>query len=356
MNSKVPELQIDAPLIDRRAIFALDRFLTERRLKCCFLASEGGCDSLARSHSVQNAVILDYLVDDSNHVFVIEKRIKDQSELAQFRRIGRNSASTFTALCAKHDKELFGKIDLSDSIHFDPNNKSQCITFSMRAVLHELWNKTCVATNLEELITFAVGGGPAPREFRDLDPELFSNIRSNSDFLSWHLGGARDAQKQLERRFRSMLSDIRQGHLDGYVLTNFAFDGAASIGASSAMTPPHDFLGRAVNTFDSPSDAYLTVQIFPYKKKTYTLFCHHSVDRERLDPVLKQLRGSLARRRQFMLSAMILENCENVVFSPRWLNRRTEMDRKLVLALFAMTLHPLAHLSQNHGQGINLFK
>jgi hypothetical protein len=63
-----------------------------------------------RAHSIQNSRILD-LVQTEGHVIMPRYRIEKGKLKAEFKKVGRNDASTFTGLCSKHDAELFKAID-----------------------------------------------------------------------------------------------------------------------------------------------------------------------------------------------------------------------------------------------------
>lgn len=86
-----------------------------------------------RAHSVQNAQALDLIAED-NHVQEIRIRIREGKPTCEFASVGRNNASTFTGLCAKHDAEIFRAIDTKP---FDPTDAEQLFLIAYRAVTRE---------------------------------------------------------------------------------------------------------------------------------------------------------------------------------------------------------------------------
>ncbi|MGY3135350.1 hypothetical protein ACVWZM_006032 [Bradyrhizobium sp. USDA 4501] len=88
-----------------------------------------------RAHSIQNSKVLDLLQRD-NHVVAPLPYVDPATRPGvKFKSIGRNDASTFTGLCAKHDKELFR---LADTEPLDTSNATQFAQLAYRAVMREL--------------------------------------------------------------------------------------------------------------------------------------------------------------------------------------------------------------------------
>src|SRR4029077_17430376 len=67
-------------------------------------------DEPIRAHSIQNARVLD-LVQTDGHVLMPRYKLGRGELKLEFAKVGRNDATTFTGLCAKHDSELFKEID-----------------------------------------------------------------------------------------------------------------------------------------------------------------------------------------------------------------------------------------------------
>ncbi len=77
----------------------------------CLEPSEKCRESAIRSHSIPSSVVLDRLARDG-HLIMPQMKLKvpPPGEI-EFKQIGKNKATTFTGLCAKHDNHLFRPID-----------------------------------------------------------------------------------------------------------------------------------------------------------------------------------------------------------------------------------------------------
>jgi hypothetical protein len=87
-----------------------------------------------RAHSIQNARVLD-LVQTDGHVRMPRYTLVNGEPKIQFAKVGRNDASTFTGLCAKHDAELFKKID-TDLLNVDNCEHRRLLAY--RSVMREM--------------------------------------------------------------------------------------------------------------------------------------------------------------------------------------------------------------------------
>lgn len=109
--------------------------LKKRGFNRCLHGIALDCTKAAvRAHSIQNGKLLDLLQKD-NHVIVPQIELDlEEGPIAKFELIGRNRASTFTGLCADHDKELF---KLADDQPLDTSSKEQLDQFAYRALMKE---------------------------------------------------------------------------------------------------------------------------------------------------------------------------------------------------------------------------
>jgi hypothetical protein len=87
-----------------------------------------------RAHSIQNAGVLD-LVQTDGHVLMPRYKLVGGELKLEFAKVGRNDATTFTGLCAKHDAELFKEIDTKP---LDVDNCVQRRQLAYRSVMKEM--------------------------------------------------------------------------------------------------------------------------------------------------------------------------------------------------------------------------
>jgi len=127
-------LPVEATKTDGRKVarfFDLQKKQFERCLHVGF-----DCDEKPiRAHSIQNSKILDLLQRDNHVIAPLPYVDPATGPRVKLKSIGRNDASTFTGLCAKHDKELFR---LADTEPLDTNNATQLAQLAYRAVMREL--------------------------------------------------------------------------------------------------------------------------------------------------------------------------------------------------------------------------
>lgn len=113
----------------RGAFFRIDKTRVER----C-LAPGLVCDQPPiRAHSIQNSRFLS-LLEREGHVVQLARRMGTSGPEVQFCTVGRNKASTFTGLCAEHDREIFEPIE---DTPIDVANPRHLFLLAYRAVLHE---------------------------------------------------------------------------------------------------------------------------------------------------------------------------------------------------------------------------
>jgi len=106
-----------------------------KNLRKCLAPSMRCPESAIRAHTVQNARALE-LIAQNGHVIGFHGRIdKRKGPVVELKAIGRNKAPTFTGLCAKHDRELFERID-KEAI--DVGNWEQLYLLAYRPILREL--------------------------------------------------------------------------------------------------------------------------------------------------------------------------------------------------------------------------
>ena len=106
-----------------------------KSLRKCLVPSMQCPESAIRAHTVQNARTLE-LIAQNGHVIGFQGRIDErEGPVVELKAIGRNKASTFTGLCAKHDGELFKRID-TEAI--DVGDVEQLYLLAYRPILREL--------------------------------------------------------------------------------------------------------------------------------------------------------------------------------------------------------------------------
>ena len=84
-----------------------------------------------RAHSIQNARILERVAEDGHVVAIVTAYHPTVPPRPSFRSVGRNKATTFAGLCAKHDRDIFRRIDAAP---IDMDDPEQLFLLAYRAV------------------------------------------------------------------------------------------------------------------------------------------------------------------------------------------------------------------------------
>jgi len=95
---------------------AINHFFKVHRLSTdhCHEPNEVCEQKAIRAHSIPNGTVLAALADDG-HVVMPQMKLKVPPPAdIEFKRVGRNKATTFSGLCSAHDNHIFRPID--DSI------------------------------------------------------------------------------------------------------------------------------------------------------------------------------------------------------------------------------------------------
>jgi hypothetical protein len=109
--------------------------LLGQRVRRCLAPGEGCLEKAISAHSIPKSCVLNQICEDNHVVMPITRPESDLMPALEFKRVGKNKASTFTGLCAKHDNEIFQPID---RFPFDTTNVQNLFLLAFRSVLNEL--------------------------------------------------------------------------------------------------------------------------------------------------------------------------------------------------------------------------
>lgn len=95
----------------------------------------GTCSNATiQAHTIQNSQVLDQIAENG-HVIMFKPEMTGTEFRLDFKKIGRNLATTFTGLCSQHDTLLFRPIDTEP---FDPTNSEHLFLVAYRSILKGL--------------------------------------------------------------------------------------------------------------------------------------------------------------------------------------------------------------------------
>ena len=288
-----------------------------KRRNWCFWP-KGQCSEAAiRAHSVQNARILELLCHNG-HVVMPQRKFDRETRLnIEFRPVGRNVATTFTGLCAKHDRELFSIIE-NDSIKL--TDDQHLFLLAYRAVLKEAHDSTKAMVDTHMTYSKGIELGEWPSEV----PSDFGIHDLRMKILAYQTSLVRNC---FDKAYRNSAWDA----VDHRV---FYCQSRPAVAVNSMFTT--DFCSNV--TDDAP--AYTMLNIFPEDSRTTAVvFSFLSEDRTQAEIAFGDIWSQKERYdQQYQLSKLILKNAGNFVISPVFYEGFEEKKIKTILRYFIKNL------------------
>ncbi|MBK24495.1 MAG: hypothetical protein CME70_10925 [Halobacteriovorax sp.] len=309
----------------------------------CFDQNDDCSERIIRSHSIQNSFILDQIEVD-NHLSIIDYASNGK---IQFKKIGRNNASTFTGFCSHHDSSIFAPIDFNQASNISNITPEQFVLFYYRTLCREYWSK------LNAIKVFNIMS-KASKE-KDIDtllkiyPFLKTEKSINWDFLNGEilemalLGqsmGAEDVEPYFES-LRYQIKNSKYHHTKGI---HFVIPSKASqFAVSSFISPVCDFDGNKRNNFASKTIHFIGLNIFPHNNDTQVIITWHR--KSNYDCLGEQLEKMDTAEKEIQLSKFVLAHSENIVFSPDFISNLDQDRTNKIEKIFTGTTMELFKLS-----------
>lgn len=294
----------------RQSFFRLDK----TKLVRCF-APGMACDKPAiRAHSIQNAKRLELLSRDG-HVVKFTRRIEPEGSSIDFAPVGRNQATTFTGLCADHDRTLFAPIETES---LDVSNPQHLFLLAYRAVLMELQASCEAATKIQLSYQARVSAGLDSKN----KPSPAGMYAARRMMLAYetHLYKSRYDALLETGVFEQMKHDLV--HVDG---------APPSIGASAMFSLDHVLVQDDV--------ARVSLTILPLStSSTVIVFSYLEHEAAYARAALSQILESSGSHQLYEMSREVLHSCENFVVSPDLFDSWSSMKRERMKDFFHHTL------------------
>lgn len=279
--------------MDRKSHKKYLSILYEKYEKC--LSPGMNCNEAAiKAHSIQNARVLERLSEDG-HIVALEMKPNNDGPILQFAKIGRNLASTFTGLCAKHDAELFREIDQTE---FNPKYSKQKFLLAYRAVTKELHAALRAGYQLQVAYVKQAGA-----ENRNPDITPLGVEATNRMLIAY------DIYQYRARHFDRYFGDHRASKIQSDI--QYFPVAEPTIAASSLFSIP------SKNKNLAPS--WVILNIFPVSdKSTVVIFTYSERDRLKFRKQNKRVFFGSMEQRKLETSKVIIGRTENFVISPRF--------------------------------------
>jgi len=284
--------------------------------KCLAPEGLGLCSKKTiRAHSIQNRQILDIIQRDG-HVVMLNARLDLKKGISvNFEFIGRNKATTFTGICSNHDRKIFAPIEENN---IDVDNELHLFLLAYRAVFKQTF-ATCDAAVQQELIS---------RKKREFDL-LSKNVLTDEDKLV------------LNFSLNSYKTYLYKVEFDKIFLNKY-FDKICHRIIKFSSTVPT----IAVNSLITPRDnlqkkstiGRIAINIFPTTRYTFVVFSYLKCDEPFVRPYLDDILHAENQYCRYLVSKLVLRNCENFVISPNHFDTINEDSRKAIIGFFISTI------------------
>lgn len=287
---------------------------------------------IIKSHSIQNKKIISKLSVD-NHVYMVD--FSENSGIAgnDFKKIGRNDATTSKSFCSYHDNEIFKPIEHFDYCYTEEQN----FLYAYRAFSKHYFDIT-EQLNIQRLM------------FKTLP-----NKYMHTPTMITYLKGLNIEQQKLEE-----LKDMFNHALDAqefFMLKTYVINFDYEIKfATSYMAPlSYDLAGNQISNLYSLEDdmKYIFVSMFPENLKTYILISWLSKDNEYIEKFINELESLKNNRDELInvLNNLLVSQTDNFVISPILLEKWDERKKEKFLTLFSATFLGMGSI-ENLGQKV----
>jgi len=280
--------------------------------KCLFY--EDSCSDIIDAHSIQKGQSLKQIARDGQ-VYGFSPSLSNMKKTKG--RIplvlqGINSISTFRGLCQHHDNLLFAPIDDSPLL---PTTE-QVLLYSYRSLLREVFTKDYIVEGLLRQLEGYDGGKAVGQRLKGL---MIGNAQGLWA-LDWHKQCFDEAHKL--RQF----SDIR------YIL--FASSSIPHFACSGGLFPDWDFQGNQLQDLIDVSRPWdlLTFSFAPMEQGWGFLLAWHKYSDPTCVPFIMSFQEKVRSgiKQEDLLFQLVLKNCENVAYSPDWIDSLSETDRQRI--------------------------
>lgn len=285
-----------------------------------------------RAHSVQNAGVLDLIASDGHVVAPTIRIDAERGPIFDLALVGRNRATTFSGLCADHDREIFAPIETAG---LDMSNPEHRFLLAYRATYYELHASFAAAVLIQS--------GYLERLKLGLDPKdspspagLLAVQRMIAAWQMWRYKFAFD-KAYLSRRFDSITHDV------------ITLEVAQPTLAASAVFAVGDRMQKGKwwrrqwqrwHHQESGADwVGVCLTVLPLsRERTIALLSYLPGDVDQAHRELQPLFTSRGERQKFVLSRLILNHCQNFALAPDFVNSWSAEKRKTIIDLFRRTV------------------
>lgn len=272
------------------------------------------CDGKAiRAHSIANSTVLSRM---SVNGHVVTPRIRFHASRPPqigLERVGKNSATTFSGLCARHDNQLFRPIDAGLP---DIENKEHLFLLAYRATLREYHVVLEAATRVQAGYRTRIGLGLSSAT----EPDRAGFLATARLAIAFDCYG-------FKREFDRC-----------YLESNWSYL------RHNVVLFPNQKPSVAVNSLFSLDDVgapdlpRVALNVFPRQNDVVAIFSTTPRDDPFVSTYLQRLLDSEPHLQKYLLSKLVLQHCDNFVVHPHYFASLNDERQSAICRFFADTI------------------
>lgn len=281
------------------------------RLDRCLEPSEECELETIRAHSIPSGTVLRRLSRDGH---VVALRQSGKLDLAlSYDLVGKNKATTFSGLCGKHDSEIFRPIDTQLP---DLRSQRHLFLLAYRAVLRETYEATLAAVKTQLMYQETVEVGLAPGH-----EQCSRGLAATGLILR-----AMDCY-EYKRVFDKVYLANEWSQLCHRILV--LEDQATSIAVSALFS---------LDDARAPVLPRAALSLFPSGDDVAVVFSALRRDTPFMDEYTHRIRTAEPYLQRYLLTRLIVQNCDNFVISPDYYDGMSRERRDAIRHYSARTV------------------
>ncbi|NGT31334.1 SEC-C domain-containing protein [Clostridium perfringens] len=315
-NAKDQDLGFDKMLDNEKWLnnFIRDMYKKTDYAECIYYDKEKCKGPIIGAHTLQNNGVLKKLAV-KNHVMMLTAEVDKFGGKANFERIGKNKATTFMGFCKEHDDKVFSDIEKEDYT----GAEKQKFLYAYRALAQEYHKKNRLMKSLQQ-------------SFK-IKPSILKE--------SWAVGNYRlrqldmfdvnEYKKKFDEAFKnedfSILETIE-------IILDEEYDFAVTTMFTLTFDLKENRINNTYSTkFERMKSCFLT--IVPLENKTLILFSWLKEDNFKLKGYKEQIENLSLEEIKIYLNNMIPMYTENIIFSPRLVEKWTDEEKECFKKTFS---------------------
>ena len=310
----------------------------ESRIKECFHHNKDECrGKIKQAHSLQKngrLSIVESEVKGNQVVYTFTSFNSSKERLMEdLIPIGKKEASTFYGFCDFHDTNLFSPIE---NFPFDHSDKHLYL-HSYRSFAHSYHRK------LEELNIYS----NPESEFLKAIPKSMSDLMLEGIMMG--VNDVKDNKANLDKAIEE----------DNFQYLEYFFyekEGLYPFAVSSQMSPKVSYKNKPMNNHVDPNVPWsqLIITFLPDEKSTIVILAAFPDDTKAIN-LLDELAELSDLNLEKAITSLIIANCENTFFSPKFWDKLSSKERRLLLDEFTANTESMEYHNKFFKSKFNFF-